>query len=122
SIFILTRRTAPRAAFTTFSRTGVSWRHGPHQGAQKSTITGTFRDASITSTTKVCVVVSLIKSPALSGFWAAAPPRSEMAICPVTQIYASGEVHWRKALARTLKSLRKNGFEAAIKQAENNFL
>ena len=84
SIFILTSRTAPRAAFTTFSSTGVSCLQGPHQGAQKSTITGTLRDASITSATKVCVVVSLMRSPAVSGFLAEAPPKSEIAMCRVT--------------------------------------
>ena len=28
---------------------GISWRQGPHQGAQKSTRTGTCREGSITS-------------------------------------------------------------------------
>ena len=80
SVFIFTRRTAPREAFTTFSRMGVSCLHGPHHGAQKSTITGTFREASMTLATNDLVVVSLIRSPEASGFLAAPPPKSEMAI------------------------------------------
>src|SRR6516165_9456854 len=59
SIFILTSLTLPFAALTAFSRTGVSCLHGPHQGAQKSTRTGWRLDSSMTSFTKVCVVVSL---------------------------------------------------------------
>jgi hypothetical protein len=39
-MFILTSLTAPFAARTTFSSTGVSCLQGPHQGAQKSTSTG----------------------------------------------------------------------------------
>ena len=46
---ILTSRTLPLAARTTFSRIGVSCLHGPHQVAQKSTSTGTVCDAWITS-------------------------------------------------------------------------
>ena len=38
--FILASLTLPLAAFTVFSRTGVSCLQGPHQGAQKSTSTG----------------------------------------------------------------------------------
>ena len=59
SMFILTSLTLPLAAFTAFSRTGVSCLHGPHHGAQKSTSTGWRLDSSMTSLTKVCVVVSL---------------------------------------------------------------
>src|ERR1700683_4411856 len=59
SMFILSSFTLPLAALTVFSRTGVSCLHGPHQGAQKSTSTGWRFDSSITSLTKVCVVVSL---------------------------------------------------------------
>ena len=40
SMFILTRRTAPLAARTAFSITGLNILHGPHHGAQKSTSTG----------------------------------------------------------------------------------
>src|SRR5450830_447126 len=58
-MFILTSLTLPLAAFTAFSRIGVSCLHGPHHGAQKSTSTGWCLDSSITSLTKPCVVVSL---------------------------------------------------------------
>src|SRR5262245_1777633 len=62
SIFSLTSLTAPLAARTAFSRIGVSWRQGPHQGAQKSTSTGTSREASTTSPMKSLVVVFLMSS------------------------------------------------------------
>src|SRR5581483_1057062 len=75
SIFILTSFTLPLAAFTAFSRMGVSCLQGPHHGAQKSTSTGWARDSSITSFMKVCVVVSLTTSAA-----AVAPPFCS--ICP----------------------------------------
>jgi hypothetical protein len=64
SMFILTILTLPLAARTAFSRIGVSWRQGPHQGAQKSISTGWRFDSSITSLTNVWVVVSLIRSGA----------------------------------------------------------
>ena len=70
-MFILTSLTAPLAAFTTFSRIGVSCLQGPHQGAQKSTSTGWRLDSSMTSFMKVCVVVSFTTSAAT-----AAPPPS----------------------------------------------
>src|SRR6185312_5669734 len=66
-MFILTSLTLPLALRTAFSSTGVSWRHGPHHGAQKSIRTGWRRDSSITSFTKVWVVVSLIRSDAAAG-------------------------------------------------------
>ncbi len=68
SMFILTSLTLPLAARTAFSRIGVSCLQGPHQGAQKSISTGWRFDSSITSFTKVWVVVSLISpSPAGAG-------------------------------------------------------
>ena len=48
----LTSRTRPPALRTTFSRIGVSVLQGPHQLAQKSTMTGSARDASTTSRMK----------------------------------------------------------------------
>src|SRR5690606_32148413 len=45
-----------------FSSAGPSWRHGPHHVAQKSTITGVEREASITSAAKLASVPSLITS------------------------------------------------------------
>src|ERR1700758_990943 len=70
SIFILTSFTLPLAARTAFSRIGVSWRQGPHHSAQKSIRTGWRLDSSMTSFTKVWVVVSLIRSGAA---WGVAP-------------------------------------------------
>ena len=67
SMFILTSLTLPLAARTAFSRIGVSWRQGPHHGAQKSISTGWRFDSSMTSFTKVWVVVSLIRSAAACG-------------------------------------------------------
>ena len=64
SMFILTSLTLPLALRTAFSSTGVSWRHGPHHSAQKSIRTGWRFDSSMTSFTKVWVVVSLIRSAA----------------------------------------------------------
>src|SRR5205814_3056070 len=58
SILTLTIRTAPLVARTVFSRIGPSCLHGPHQGAQKSTITGASNDPSTTSVMKVAVVTS----------------------------------------------------------------
>src|ERR1700761_8756977 len=63
----LTSLTAPLAALTAFSMIGVSCLQGPHQGAQKSTMTGTSIDASITSVMKASVVVSLMRLAALGA-------------------------------------------------------
>ena len=71
-MFILTSLTLPLAARTAFSRIGVSWRQGPHHGAQKSISTGWRFDSSMTSFTKVWVVVSLIRSGAACGAGSAA--------------------------------------------------
>ena len=67
SMFILTSLTLPLAAFTTFSRTGVSCLQGPHHGAQKSISTGWRLDSSMTSLTNVCVVVSLMRPSAAAA-------------------------------------------------------
>ena len=64
SMFILTSLTLPLAALTAFSSTGVSCLQGPHHSAQKSISTGWRFDSSMTSFTKVWVVVSLIRSAA----------------------------------------------------------
>ena len=60
STSILTSFTLPFASVTAFSSAGVSVLHGPHHGAQKSTITGTSFEASMTSAMKVASVASLI--------------------------------------------------------------
>ena len=71
SMSILASLTLPLAAFTAFSRIGVSCLQGPHQGAQKSTSTGWRLDSSITSFMKPCVVVSIT---ALSAAAVIPPP------------------------------------------------
>src|SRR5204862_6867309 len=58
SMLSLTMRTAPLAAFTTFSRIGPSCLQGPHHGAQKSTMTGWSNEASTTSAIKLAVLTS----------------------------------------------------------------
>jgi hypothetical protein len=52
SVLSLARRKAPFHSAASFSRTGPSWRHGPHQGAQKSTTTGRVFDFSMTCASK----------------------------------------------------------------------
>jgi hypothetical protein len=52
---------------------GVSCLQGPHQGAQKSTSTGTVREASSTSALKLAVVASLIRSGSAAGAEALPP-------------------------------------------------
>jgi hypothetical protein len=48
---------------------GVSARQGPHQGAQKSTSTGTRREASITSCSKVAAAESKDEVVAIVRGW-----------------------------------------------------
>src|SRR5215203_5728281 len=62
SMSILTSFTAPLASLTTFSIIGCSVLHGPHHGAQKSTMTGTVREASITSLANLVWSLSLMRS------------------------------------------------------------
>src|SRR3954463_16424744 len=61
-MLILTSFTAPLASLTTFSIIGCRVLHGPHHGAQKSTITGTVREASSTSLANLVWSLSLIRS------------------------------------------------------------
>src|SRR5258708_25022104 len=72
SMLILTSLTAPLASLTTFSIIGCSVLHGPHHGAQKSTITGTVREASSTSLANLVWSLSLMRS-AGTTFRPAAP-------------------------------------------------
>src|ERR1041385_8431636 len=67
----LTSLTAPLASATAFSSAGPSVLQGPHHGAQKSTITGTARDASRTSAANVSSVLSLMCgfAPAAACCW-----------------------------------------------------
>src|SRR5665213_1334134 len=101
---ILTSFTGPLAAFTAFSRAGVSWRHGPHQVAQKSTITGTVLEASRTSATKLASEPSLMRSAA----WAAA-------VSPISDMVSPGRrerrLRWSRSDARATK--RSAGFQPA---------
>src|SRR5204862_5521469 len=61
----------PSAAFTAASSEGPKVLQGPHQGAQKSTITGTVRLCSSTSAAKVARPESLIWELApVAAFWA----------------------------------------------------
>src|SRR5437660_1939138 len=98
SMFILTSFTLPVAARTTFSRIGVSCLQGPHQGAQKSISTGWRLDSSITSFTKVCVVVSLIRPSAAA---VAVPASCNILFPPVapafeTPMYRITWCPWRR--------------------------
>src|SRR5262247_2881198 len=61
-MLIFTSLTAPLASLTTFSMVGCRVLHGPHHGAQKSTITGTVRDASSTSLANLVWSLSLMRS------------------------------------------------------------
>ena len=81
---ILASVTLPFWSATTRSITGPSVLHGPHHGAQKSTITGRSREASTTSAMKDCVVTSLTAGAA-AGAGEGAPPRSSGgAVAPPT--------------------------------------
>ena len=64
SMLTLTSLIAPAFSLTTFSSAGVSWRQGPHHGAQKSTSTGWSSEALMTSAAKAWVVESLTSAPA----------------------------------------------------------
>src|ERR1700749_250225 len=59
SMLTLTIFTAPWASLTAFSSCGPSVLHGPHHGAQKSTITGTSRLGFRTTAAKVSSDLSL---------------------------------------------------------------
>ena len=63
SVSSLASATWPSRALVAFSSTGVSWRQGPHHAAQKSTTTGSSRERSRTSCSKVASVVSKITPP-----------------------------------------------------------
>src|SRR5258706_992455 len=73
SMLTLTNFTAPLASATAFSSAGPSCLQGPHQGAQKSTMTGTWREASSTSAAKVSRLPSLMCGlpVAAAGGWSA---------------------------------------------------
>ena len=60
SVSTLASATWPSRSLTACSSTGVSWRQGPHHAAQKSTTTGSSRERSMTSCSKVASVASKI--------------------------------------------------------------
>ena len=60
STLTLTRATAPSVASTTRSMTGPRVWHGPHQGAHRSTTTGTSDERRSTSSSNVASVTSTI--------------------------------------------------------------
>src|SRR3954468_9164453 len=62
SMLIFTSLTAPLASLTTFSINGCRVLHGPHHGAQKSTITGVVREVSSTSLANLVWSLSLMRS------------------------------------------------------------
>src|SRR5215203_6056845 len=66
SVSTLASATLPSRLVTPFSRIGVSWRQGPHQAAQKSTTTGSSRERSTTSVSKVASVASKITPSRIS--------------------------------------------------------
>jgi hypothetical protein len=95
STLTLTIFTAPRAARTASSSIGPSVLQGPHQGAQKSTITGVFIDASTTSAMNVCSVPSLMRS-ASAGFAALRLSSTMVSILRSGPICAVIWTEWRQ--------------------------
>src|SRR5207248_10754071 len=59
----LASTTLPSRLPASRSRRGVSWRHGPHHSAQKSTTTGVVLERSRTSASKVASVTSMTMGP-----------------------------------------------------------
>ena len=64
----LAMRTAPAARFTAASSAGPRVLHGPHHGAQKSTMTGTLWLASITSAMNSASETSLTRPESTGWF------------------------------------------------------
>ena len=59
SVSIFARTTLPSRALAAFSSAGPSCLHGPHQGAQKSTTTGTSLDRLTTSASNWASLTSM---------------------------------------------------------------
>ena len=93
SILTLTSATLPPASLTVLSRIGASCLQGPHQGAQKSTITGVWCDASITSAAKLSVVASF-GCPAPPAAW---PMRASIPVCSRLESVRSRGPTWQLA-------------------------
>ena len=66
SELILASLKRPAYSASTFSSTGPSDLQGPHQGAQKSTSTGTLCEASMTSVSKLARVTSIMGCACMS--------------------------------------------------------
>src|SRR5262245_66546811 len=62
STLILARRNLPAYSSASFSRTGPKTRQGPHQGAQKSTSTGTSCERCKTVVSKSSSPTSMVHS------------------------------------------------------------
>ena len=110
SMLIFTSATLPSASRTVLSRIGASCLQGPHQGAQKSTITGVWCDASITSAAKLWVVASF--GPAAPP--AAWPMRGSMPDCSRLERVPCRGPTWQLApglasLPRRLRATRAGG-------------
>src|ERR1700760_3048970 len=92
SMLSLTILTAPLVARTVFSRIGPSCLQGPHQGAQKSTMTGASNEPSTTSAIKLAVVTSF------TGAAAAPPIKASLGInlSPVLRGQHGGAVEGRQ--------------------------
>src|SRR5215468_11386592 len=88
-MFTLTIRTAPAVARTVFSRIGPSCLHGPHQGAQKSTITGASKEPSTTSVMKLAVVTSFTAA----GPAPAPPIKASLGIALLVRVYLTTWPH-----------------------------
>src|SRR5262245_39873758 len=97
-MLILTRRTAPPAAVTTFSRIGPSCLHGPHHGAQKSKITGTSRDVWMTSVMKLFVSLSLIRlsAPVFCALVPISPDNKDMLVPYAAIAPENVRLTWRR--------------------------
>src|SRR5262249_42649191 len=94
SMLILTSFTAPLAALTTFSMAGCSCLQGPHHGAQKSTITGTVREASSTSLANLVWSLSFMRS---AGAACSAAPFSMVSMDPRSGEFARSPAMWAAA-------------------------
>ena len=104
SVFSFVRTTSPAFSAATFSMIGPSTRHGPHQGAQKSTTTGTVFERSRTSVAKVASVTS--RAAVSAGMVVS---RKEVAECRGGE-YRSTEVDTRETRSYGMEAPKGKGF------------
>src|ERR1700722_8779566 len=102
---------APRTAF---SRIGTTRLHGPHHGAQKSTMTGWSNDASTTSVMKFAVVTSLTTAAAGVGLLIPPPIKFLSGIF----VSRSGREH-NMAAGRRDDKRRRRGSAFALRNFDN---